>query len=82
MLKVEAVPQSCILQIKIVPVMQYSEITSCVFTECANKSAYHLQPGINCEGNPPPPQLALCGALDVTGWRLFAMAGRIVVEVG
>jgi hypothetical protein len=27
-------------------------------------------------------QLALCGALDVTGRRLVAVAGRLVVEVG
>jgi hypothetical protein len=27
-------------------------------------------------------QLALCGALDVAGRRLVAMAGRLVVEVG
>jgi hypothetical protein len=27
-------------------------------------------------------QLALCGALDITGRRLVAMAGRLVVEVG
>jgi hypothetical protein len=27
---------------------------SCVFTERVNKSAYHLQPNINCEGIPPP----------------------------
>jgi hypothetical protein len=31
-------------------------------------------------------QLSLCGdgsgALDVTGWRLIAMAGRLIVEIG
>jgi hypothetical protein len=27
---------------------------SCVFTECVNKSAYHLQPNINCGDTPPP----------------------------
>jgi hypothetical protein len=27
-------------------------------------------------------QLALCGALDVTGRRLIAMAGRLMFEVG
>jgi hypothetical protein len=27
-------------------------------------------------------QLALCGAFDVTGWRLVAVAGQLVIEVG
>jgi hypothetical protein len=27
---------------------------SCVYTERANKSAYHLQPSINCVGEYPP----------------------------
>jgi hypothetical protein len=43
---------------------------NCVFTEFVNRSAYHLQPSINC-GDPPPPQEFYNGIPNITVWRVL-----------
>jgi hypothetical protein len=40
--------------------LQAPHNASCVFTERVNKSAYHLQPSINCEGIPPTKSYLWC----------------------